>query len=118
GLACVFWGVVVRMALMHHATWSVNSICHFFGYRSYEVRDESRNNPIIAMLSLGEGWHNNHHAFPTSARHGMAWYEFDPSYMVILVLEKLGLAWNVRRPALAAQEGRRIEDEASVGASN
>ena len=73
--------------LMHHATWSVNSICHVFGYRNFRSGDESRNNPVVAMLSLGEGWHNNHHAFPTSARHGMRWYEFDASYVLIRSLE-------------------------------
>ena len=108
GLACVFWAVVVRISLMHHATWSVNSICHFFGYRSYGTSDESRNNPLIAVLSLGEGWHNNHHAFPTSARHGLRWFEFDLSYMVIRTLELAHLIWNVRRPNAAAMSAKAV----------
>ncbi|HEX8325826.1 MAG TPA: fatty acid desaturase [Tepidisphaeraceae bacterium] len=102
GLICVFWAVIVRISLMHHATWSVNSICHFFGYQSFRSDDHSRNNPIVAIISLGEGWHNNHHAFPTSARHGMRWYEFDISWCVIRTLELLGLAWDVRRPSASA----------------
>ena len=101
-LACLFWGVFVRIAMLHHVTWSVNSVCHFFGYRSYASGDESRNNPVIAVLAMGEGWHNNHHAFPTSARHGLAWWEFDPSWMMIRGMELLGLAWNVRKPTPAA----------------
>ncbi|MBC7783387.1 MAG: fatty acid desaturase [Burkholderiales bacterium] len=108
GLACVFWAVIVRITLMHHATWSVNSICHVFGYRSFKSTDESRNNPVIAIISLGEGWHNNHHAFPTSARHGLRWFEFDVSYVVIRTFELLGLAWDVRRPSAHAMTEKAI----------
>lgn len=108
GLACVFWAVVVRISLMHHATWSVNSICHFFGYQSYHSNDHSRNNPIIAVLSLGEGWHNNHHAFPTSARHGLRWFEVDLSYIVIRTLELTRLIWNVRRPSESALNAKAV----------
>jgi len=103
GAIAVFWAVVVRIALMHHATWSVNSICHFFGYQSYKSGDHSRNNPIVAVISLGEGWHNNHHAFPTSARHGLQWFEVDLSWIVIWTLETLRLAWDVRRPSASAR---------------
>jgi len=103
GLIAVFWAVVVRIALMHHATWSVNSICHFFGYQSYKSGDHSRNNPIVAVISLGEGWHNNHHAFPTSARHGLQWFEVDLSWIVIRTLELTRLAWDVRRPSATAR---------------
>ena len=108
GLETVFWSAVVRVVLMHHATWSVNSICHFFGYQSFRSNDESRNNPLVAMISLGEGWHNNHHAFPTSARHGLRWYEFDASYVVIRTLELVGLAWDVRRPSDSAMKLKAI----------
>jgi stearoyl-CoA desaturase (delta-9 desaturase) len=87
----------------------VNSICHTFGYRNFRSGDESRNNPVVAVLSLGEGWHNNHHAFPTSARHGMRWYEFDASYVLIRSLELLGAAWDVRRPSALAQRMKAIE---------
>ena len=109
GVVSVLWATVLRIALMHHATWSVNSICHTFGYRNFRSGDESRNNPVVAMLSLGEGWHNNHHAFPTSARHGMRWYEFDASYVLIRSLELLGAVWDVRRPSAQAQRMKAVE---------
>ncbi|MGN6626307.1 MAG: acyl-CoA desaturase, partial [Tepidisphaeraceae bacterium] len=88
--------------------WSVNSICNFFGYQSYHSNDHGRNNPIIAVLSLGEGWHNNHHAFPTSARHGLRWFEVDLSYIVIRTLELTRLIWNVRRPSESALTAKAV----------
>ncbi len=100
------WGGLARIFLVHHVTWSVNSVCHLWGRRPFRSRDESRNNPLFGILALGEGWHNNHHAFPTSARHGLRWWQFDFSYCVIRALALLGLAWNVRLPgphALTAQ---------------
>jgi stearoyl-CoA desaturase (delta-9 desaturase) len=106
GGVTVLWATVLRIALMHHATWSVNSICHLFGYRSFQSGDGSRNNPVVALLSLGEGWHNNHHAFPTSARHGLRWYEFDASYVLIRSMELLGMAWDVRLPSAAARRAK------------
>lgn len=93
------WGGLVRILLVHHITWSVNSVCHLWGTRPFRSHDESRNNPIVGVLAFGEGWHNNHHAFPTSARHGLRWWEFDLSYIVIWILARLGLVWNVRIPA-------------------
>ncbi len=108
GLLCVFWGVIVRITMLHHVTWSVNSICHVFGYRNFKSTDHSRNNPVIAILSLGEGWHNNHHAFPTSARHGMRWFEIDLSYIIIRTLEICRLVWDVRRPNSMAMEQKTV----------
>ena len=93
------WGGLVRVLLVHHITWSVNSVCHLWGTRPFRSHDESRNNPIVGVLAFGEGWHNNHHAFPTSARHGLRWWEFDSSFLVIWTLSKLGLVWNVRVPS-------------------
>ncbi|MFZ9880699.1 MAG: acyl-CoA desaturase [Phycisphaerales bacterium] len=93
------WGGLVRMLLLHHVTWSVNSVCHLWGARDYRSGDESRNNPVMGVLALGEGWHNNHHAFPASARHGLKWWQFDLSWVVIRTLEKLGLAEKVRVPS-------------------
>jgi stearoyl-CoA desaturase (Delta-9 desaturase) len=90
------WGGLVRVLLGHHATWSVNSVCHLWGTRPHDSGDESRNNLVLGVLTLGEGWHNNHHAFPTSARLGHRWWEIDPGYYVIKVLEWLRLAWNVK----------------------
>ncbi len=92
------WGGLVRIFLIHHLTWSINSVCHLWGQRPFQSDDESRNNVICGILGLGEGWHNNHHAFPASARHGLRWWEFDLSYFVIRCLELAGLAWRVRVP--------------------
>ena len=97
------WGGLVRVLLVHHITWSVNSVCHLWGTRPYDSRDESRNNAVVAVLAFGEGWHNNHHAFPTSARHGLRWWEIDISYYVIRAQALLGLAWNVKVPSKEAQ---------------
>jgi fatty-acid desaturase len=91
----VMWGIFLRVTLGLHATWLVNSATHMWGSKRFATRDESRNNWWVALLTGGEGWHNNHHAHPVSARHGLAWYEFDPNYYGIWLLAKLGLAKNV-----------------------
>jgi stearoyl-CoA desaturase (delta-9 desaturase) len=98
------WGGLVRVFLGHHVTWSVNSICHLWGSRPHASGDESRNNPVVAVLALGEGWHNNHHAFPTSARFGHRWWQVDLGYYLIRLLALVGLAWNVRLPHERARE--------------
>ena len=108
GLEALVWGGLVRVFAYQHATFSVNSICHMFGGRSYRSRDESRNNWVVAMLTMGEGWHNNHHAFPSSARHGLTRRQIDVSWWVIRGLERLGLVWNVRAPAREQIARRRI----------
>lgn len=105
--AGLIWGGVVRICLLQHVTWSINSVCHVWGTRPFASGDQSTNNFPIALVSLGEGWHNNHHAFPTSARHGLRWWQFDPSYLIICTMKRLGLAWDVRLPtasALAAKQ--------------
>ncbi len=89
------WAVAVRMVLVLHSTWFVNSASHIWGYRNYETRDDSRNNWWVALLTYGEGWHNNHHAHPRMAKHGHKWWEIDVTFWTIRALEKLGLAWNV-----------------------
>jgi stearoyl-CoA desaturase (delta-9 desaturase) len=91
------WGGLVRIFLVHHVTWSVNSICHFFGSRRFDIEDRSTNVAWLAIPSLGESWHHNHHAFPRSAEHGLRWYEVDISGLIIRGLERVGLAWNVVR---------------------
>jgi stearoyl-CoA desaturase (delta-9 desaturase) len=93
------WGGLVRIFLVHHVTWSVNSVCHIWGSRPFKSHDHSRNNVIFGVLAMGEGWHNNHHAFPTSARHGLRWWQLDVSYITIWLMSKVGLAWNVRVPS-------------------
>jgi stearoyl-CoA desaturase (delta-9 desaturase) len=97
GLTGLLWGGGVRMLVVHHVTYSINSLCHFFGRRRFGTGDESRNLFWLAPLSFGESWHNNHHAFPTSAEHGMRRWEIDPSALVIRGLERLGLVWDVVR---------------------
>ncbi|MBC8162485.1 MAG: acyl-CoA desaturase [Roseiflexaceae bacterium] len=97
GWTGLLWGGLVRIFLTTHVTWSVNSICHTFGKRMFETPDRSYNNWLVGLLAFGEGWHNNHHAFPRSAFHGMRWWQFDLSAYIIGGLEKLRLAWNVQR---------------------
>jgi stearoyl-CoA desaturase (Delta-9 desaturase) len=102
----LLWGGLVRVFLVHHVTWSVNSICHFLGTRRFEVEDHSTNVFWLALPSLGESWHHNHHAFPRSAVHGLRRWELDPSALVIRAMERLGLAWNVIRIAPERQEAK------------
>jgi stearoyl-CoA desaturase (delta-9 desaturase) len=124
-LSGLLWGGLVRICVMHHATWCINSVCHIWGARPYNSGDHSRNNPIFGIVSLGEGWHNNHHAFPTSARHGLRWWQFDFTWVVIKALSLVGLAWNVRVPneqALKAKErkaqaAKAAEAQANAGTS-
>jgi stearoyl-CoA desaturase (delta-9 desaturase) len=101
------WGGLARIFLVHHLTWSINSVCHIWGTQPFRSHDHSRNNAIFGVLAMGEGWHNNHHAFPTSARHGLRWWEFDASYWVIRAMSLLGLASNVRVPALQTMAAKR-----------
>jgi stearoyl-CoA desaturase (Delta-9 desaturase) len=96
-LTALLWGGLVRIFLVHHVTWSINSICHFFGRRRFDTGDESTNVAWLALPSLGESWHHNHHAFPRSAIHGLRWWEVDVSGLVIRAMRRLGLAWNVVR---------------------
>ena len=95
-LGMVLWGVFLRVTLGLHATWLVNSATHLWGSRRFETRDDSRNSWWVALLTGGEGWHNNHHAHPVSARHGLAWYEIDPNFWGIWLLSKVGLARKVQ----------------------
>jgi stearoyl-CoA desaturase (delta-9 desaturase) len=121
GLTGLLWGGAVRIVLLHHATYAINSLCHVFGRRRFETGDESRNLAWLAPLSFGEAWHNNHHAFPQSAVHGLGRWEFDLSWLVIRGLERAGLAWDVVRipPARqlekAARQGRGAVPAVSRG---
>jgi len=109
GLEGLVWGGLIRIAAYQHATFSVNSICHMFGRQDYRSRDEARNNWLVALLVFGEGWHNNHHAFPVSARHGLSRRQIDVSWLVIRTLERLRLVWNVKVPDAAQLERRRVQ---------
>jgi stearoyl-CoA desaturase (delta-9 desaturase) len=97
GLTGLLWGGAVRIFVLHHVTFSINSLCHFFGRRDFDTDDESRNLRWLVPLSFGEAWHNNHHAFPTSAAHGLTRWQFDPSKLLIYGMERTGLAWDVVR---------------------
>jgi len=101
GLPWLLWGMFFRTVFLLHCTWLVNSATHMVGRRRFATRDLSTNSWWVALLTFGEGWHNNHHAHPTSASHGFTWYEIDTNWYVIWVLKKLGLAWDVKRITLA-----------------
>ena len=103
----LLWGGFVRIAVVNHVTWAVNSVCHTFGDRPFDSQDESRNNWLIGLLAFGEGWHHNHHAFPAMAYHGMNWRQFDLSAIVIRLLSKVRLAKNVKMPTPELIERRR-----------
>ena len=106
GISWLLWGLAVRMVIVFHVTWLVNSATHKCGYRNYETTDDSRNLWWVGLLAFGEGWHNNHHAHQRMAAHGHRWWEFDPTYWVILGLERLGLAWDVVRKPPPSGRGR------------
>jgi stearoyl-CoA desaturase (Delta-9 desaturase) len=108
----LLWGGLARVLLVHHVTWSINSVCHLWGSRPFSTGDESRDNPVLGVLALGEGWHNTHHAFPTSARHGLAWWKLDINYLVIRAMALLHLARNVRLPTPERIDERRRPREA------
>jgi fatty-acid desaturase len=96
GLPFLLWGVFFRVTMGLHATWLVNSATHLWGSRRFATKDRSRNNLWVALITFGEGWHNNHHAHPRSARHGLTWYEFDPSWITIKLLRFVGIAKSVQ----------------------
>jgi len=102
------WGGLVRIFFVHHVTWSVNSVCHFFGSRRFDIDDHSTNVGWLAVLSLGESWHHNHHAFPRSAYHGLRWWEIDVSGLIIAGMQRVGLAWNVVRISPERQQARAV----------
>ena len=106
GLTALLWGGLVRVFVLHHLTYSINSICHVFGRRRFATTDESRNVFWLALPTFGEAWHNNHHAFPTSAQHGLRRWELDPSALVIRGLEATGLAWDVVRVSPERQQAK------------
>jgi fatty-acid desaturase len=109
GWGLVNWAIFLRVVAGLHATWLVNSATHLWGRRRFATKDDSRNTWWVALLTFGEGWHNNHHAHPTSARHGLAWYELDPTWIALKVLRAVGLVWDIR----VAKISRTAEEEAA-----
>lgn len=113
GVTMVLWAVILRTVVGWHFTWLVNSATHLWGSRRFETRDDSRNNGLIAALTFGEGWHNNHHAYPRSARHGLTWAEFDPNWVQLRLLERAGLISDVYAYDLKAEtDGRELKKAA------
>jgi stearoyl-CoA desaturase (delta-9 desaturase) len=108
GAQLVVWGFCMSTVALHHATFTINSLAHRFGTRRYATRDDSRNNPWLALLTFGEGWHNNHHHFPGAARQGFYWWEIDLSYYGLRVLAALGLIWDLRPVPRAVRAARRV----------
>ncbi|MGI8409226.1 MAG: acyl-CoA desaturase, partial [Pyrinomonadaceae bacterium] len=109
GLPMILWGIFLRVVVGWHFTWLVNSATHLWGTRRFETRDDSRNNGLIAAITWGEGWHNNHHAHPRSARHGLAWYEFDINWIEIKVMEKLGLVSQVYAYSVETERAEQLK---------
>jgi stearoyl-CoA desaturase (delta-9 desaturase) len=105
----LLWGGAVRMLVVHHVTYSINSLCHFFGRQAFNTGDESRNLAWLAPFTFGEAWHNNHHAFPTSFEHGMRRWQVDPSRWLIRGMERLGLVWDVVRISPERQSRKTLE---------
>jgi stearoyl-CoA desaturase (delta-9 desaturase) len=107
----LFWGVIMRTVYTWHVTWGINSFAHFWGYRNYETREDSRNNWLFAILTNGEGWHNNHHADPRTARHGHRWWEVDITFVTLWMLERIGLVRDIVRPNQSALERKQLSAE-------
>jgi len=114
GVPFVMWGIFVRIVLMWHVTWSVNSVCHTFGYQTFKTADTSRNCWWVGIFGAGEGWHNNHHAYPTSASHGREWYEFDFTYQIIRFLKLIGLAKEIKTPVFEDKSNRSYESAGNI----
>jgi stearoyl-CoA desaturase (delta-9 desaturase) len=111
----LLWGGLVRIFVLEHIVWAINSFLHMFGTRPYQSRENSRNGGIFALLTLGESWHNNHHAFPESASFGLSWYRLDPGYWLIKVLSVSGLAWDVGLPTAERRAAKRVDGSADSG---
>jgi len=103
----LLWGGLGRVFCGHHAVWALGSVCHAYGSQEFETKDQARNNAWVAIVTFGEGWHHNHHVFPSSARHGINWWQLDPNFGFIKLLQLLGLAWDVKVPSKQAKDARR-----------
>ncbi|QIZ38702.1 fatty acid desaturase [Saccharopolyspora sp. ASAGF58] len=107
-VSCLLWGGLVRIFVLEHIVWAINSFLHMFGTRPYRSREESGNGAIFALITFGEAWHNNHHAFPESPSFGLDWYRLDPGYWLVKLLEITGLAWDLKVPTSERREAKRI----------
>jgi len=118
GMQMLVWGYVISTVVLAHSTFTINSLSHLLGKRRFETTDTSKNNLTLALLTMGEGWHNNHHFYPTATRQGFYWWEIDTTYYGLYVLSKLGLIWDLRRvPAHVLEQGRHAgEDRAEAAA--
>jgi stearoyl-CoA desaturase (delta-9 desaturase) len=116
GAWALLWGFFVSTVLLWHGTFLVNSLAHLMGRRRYETRDDSRNNLLVALLAMGEGWHNNHHHYSASARQGFFWWELDPSYYLLRLLSWLGLVWDLREPPAHVREQQSLRSQRQVSA--
>ena len=114
GWSWVIWGLFARIVFVYHSTWLVNSAAHHSGYQTYRTNDLSTNNWFVALVAFGEGWHNNHHAFPSSARHGLRWFELDPTYWLIKVMTWFRLARNVKVPTRAMMDRMVLRTEVNT----
>ncbi len=115
GLPALVWGGLVSTVILWHGTFTINSLSHVFGSRRYPTNDDSRNNFLLALITMGEGWHNNHHHYMVSARQGFFWYELDVSYLILLALSKVGIVWDLKRPPASMLEKRpEVLDEPLV----
>lgn len=108
GVSGFFWGFLLGTVLLYHATFCVNSVCHLIGYRRFETTDRSRNNFLVAIATMGEGWHNNHHHYPSAARQGFKWWEIDMSYIILKILSQFGIVWGLRQPTPRALASKLI----------
>ena len=113
-ITAFFWAGLIRVFLVHHMTFSINSICHFFGRRRFETDDRSTNVFWLTVPTFGESWHHNHHAFPRSAMHGLRWWEIDLGGIVIRAMKRLGLAWNVVMITPERQEQRTVQPRSTA----
>jgi stearoyl-CoA desaturase (delta-9 desaturase) len=113
GLSFLIWGMFVRMVAVLHVTWMVNSASHIWGYRNYDTTDDSRNNWLVALLAYGEGWHNNHHAYPRMAKHGHRWWEFDMTWQTVRLMRAVGLVWDVVDYRTASEKRENQEKTAA-----
>lgn len=111
GWSGVVWGFLISTVVLYHATFLVNSVCHLFGKRRFETTDASRNNWLVALIVFGEGWHNNHHHYPSSARQGFKWYEVDVTYYILKALSWVGIVWDLRQPTPRALAKNTVPEE-------